>query len=91
MASLTYDLKELRAVADKACELAFAERENIPGAINWGDLGCHEAMRWENDMGDTGYTVTIEEASPGQQDLGLFIDHHLRVAGFHNVSIVFEW
>jgi hypothetical protein len=86
-----YDLKELRAAANKACKLAFEERANIPGAINWVDLGCHEAMRWENDQGDTGYTVTIEEASPGQPQLGLFIGAHLRASGFENVNVVFEW
>ena len=64
-----YDLAALRAAANRACELAFEEGAEIGGAVNWGDLGCHNARRYENDCGEIGYEVLIERASEVLQNL----------------------
>lgn len=86
-----YNLTALRDSAERACIAAFDKREKIEGAINWGDLHCNVAERYEDSSGGTGYRVYIEEASPDQPALGEFINGVLMKDGFDQVEIMFEW
>ena len=91
MTAPTYDLVALRAAANKACELAYEKKDDIEGAINWGDFGCYEARRYETDRGETGYSVSIEEASPAASKLMFFIMQELNRSGFENIEVQLEW
>lgn len=42
--------------------------DDVPGAINWGDLGCREVQEVINDE-RRWYRVIIEEADPSNPDL----------------------
>lgn len=86
-----YDLKELKAVANKACDSAIEERGDIGGAINWDDLGCTEVEHYASDLGTTGHRVYIEEAAPHETHLILFIGEKLEAAGYKNVEVVTAW
>lgn len=86
-----YDLDALRAAANEACVAAIGKCAEIKGAVNWGDLGCHEASRYETDRGETGYFVTISEASYNASDLMFFISRELKNSGFANIEVRLEW
>jgi hypothetical protein len=86
-----YDLKALRAAAEEACKKAVSQREAIGGAVNWADLHCYEARRYETDAGEIGYAVVIEEASPNSNGLSQFISDELHGKGFENVKVCLDW
>lgn len=58
------------------------------GAVNWGDLNVVEVLYYVNDRGDTGYTITIEEAAPGAK---LAMEVWERMGKPTNVEVVCEW
>ena len=91
MTDATYDLGQLYDAANKACEAAFENKIGITGAINWGDLGCTDARSWRNYLGETGYSVIIEECSPDAYELAQFIQTELENAGFEIIEIQLEW
>ena len=86
-----YDLAALRMCADEACDAAFKDESCRHDAINWGDLACVTAEHYNNDGGDAGYRVWIEEADPGAINLRNFILDHLAKAGFVDVDVITEW
>lgn len=87
---MAYELKALREAADQACDRAFSMTWHR-SAINWGDFGCVSAEHWNDDGGEEGYRVLLEEADPSNQEVGEFIAGELAKAGFHNIEVVFEW
>jgi hypothetical protein len=68
---MAYDLKALRAAADKACDAAF--NEDLDCCVNWGDFACVRAEHWADDEGGEGYRVCLEEADPSNREMGEFI------------------
>ena len=84
-------LTELKAVANRACEAAVKEKQNIAGAINWADLCCVRAEYAYGDSGGEFLRVYVEEASPGEEELQRFIANHLEGCGYPAVSVVTEW
>lgn len=84
-------LAALRVLTDEACEAAFNFRDQIDGAVNWADLSCVAAERYETDLGETGVRVYIEEADPGASALRAFVAQQLAVAGHPNVEVITEW
>jgi hypothetical protein len=91
MIDAPYDLRKLYDAANKACEAAFEKRTAIVGAINWGDLGCTDARSWTNHLGETGYSIIIEECSPDAYELAQFIQAELEKDGFKIIDIQLEW
>lgn len=85
------DLNVLKRSADKACEMAFKDRHRIAGAINWGDLGCTLAERYQDHTGRIGFRVIIEEAAPDAHELQEYIAERLAEMGTPDVEIVTEW
>lgn len=85
------NLHELKSCAEDACQLAQEKRDAIPGAINWGDLGCVGARHWVDEYGTHGLSVYIEEASPGSYELQQFIQGHLVANGWTDVEVNIEW
>lgn len=88
---MPYDLAKLRQATDKACNAAFDEPERIDEPINWADLGCTSAERYETDDGDTGHRVYIEEAAPNCVNLIAYVQGKLTAAGFDYIEVITEW
>jgi hypothetical protein len=90
----TEQLKELRAVTDRAIETVRASwtgcRNQV--TVNWADLRCTEAAWIVTDFGGDGRVqVTVEEASP---EVSLFRDAvsaALAQSGWPDVSVLTEW
>lgn len=85
------DLTMLRRAADQACEMARTEPHRPAGAINWADLSCTRAERYQDDSGEIGYRVLIEEADPGAIKLIKCISDNLAEMGCPGVEVVTEW
>jgi len=85
------DLAELRSCAEDACQAAQEKREAIGGAVNWADLGCVDARKWQDCWGNEGLTVYIEEASESAVNLQSFVSEYLRDRGWRGVEVVTEW
>jgi hypothetical protein len=60
-------MKELRTKADAAIDAIPEADHQDMGAVNWADISTCEVRWWINDFGQTGFTVTLEEASPGSK------------------------
>lgn len=87
-----YDLKELFAAADKACEIAYENRNRMPdSSVNWGDYHCASAERIEDQDGCISYRVQIEEASPDNYEVQKYMGERLAEMGFPDVEVVTEW
>lgn len=84
-----YDLKALRKCADAATDAAHLVDGSINWCVNWGDLSCISAQKYDNDDGNAGYRVIIEEASCYY--LATFIESYLAEHGFHDVEVITEW
>lgn len=84
-------LHNIKEAAESACEVAYINRNELCGAINFSDLHCTEAIYYLTETGLEGYYVTIEEANPTAQELKDFITCRLYDAGFKNVEIRLEW
>lgn len=84
------ELQRIVEAAEGACVAALADK-SIKGAINWGDLHCHEARRYINQRGEIGIEVHIEEASESAYELQQFIGEFLRKEGISGVEVHTEW
>lgn len=89
--SVEFDLTMLRRAADEACEMAITEPHRPAGAINWADLSCTRAERYQDDSGEIGYRVLIEEADPGATELHAYIAGRLAEMGCPDVEVMTEW
>ncbi len=63
--------------------------EYVPGAINWGDLGCCEVQEVINDM-HRWYRVIIEEADPSNPALHAAVLAGLAALGWDTDDIEIE-
>lgn len=63
--------------------------EDIPGAINWGDLGCREIQEVINDE-HRWYRVVIEEADPANPALHTAVLAGLAALGWDTDDIEIE-
>ena len=81
--------KTVEEILEELGSLKQPERDRF-GAINWGDLGCIEVRWFKSDLGDEGYSVLIEEASPYSK-LGENVKRMLRERGFPDVEVNTEW
>ena len=87
---MIHNLDTLKRVANQACERVLAER-CVDDAFNKADLRCVTAERYENDLGETGYRVYLEEAAPEAVELRRFVCDHLATAGYPGVEVITEW
>jgi hypothetical protein len=88
---MEFDIAVLKQAADKACEMAYEDRRLIAGPVNWGDLGCTMAERYEYHTGRIGYRVLIEEAAPEAQGLQEYIAWKLDEMGCPGIVVLTEW
>lgn len=58
--------------------------------VNWADLRCIDARRWEDADGDTGHTVTISEADPCASEFAQAVAQALGTK-WGNVDVMTEW
>jgi|PlaIllAssembly_1097288.scaffolds.fasta_scaffold05989_11 hypothetical protein len=65
----------------------------VPGAINWGDLRCVDALKMQSvhDTKANFYQVEIEEADPGAWELHEHVSKALAERGFYHVQVVTAW
>lgn len=82
-------LNALKKCASEACDAAY--NANINGAINYADLECVSARRFEDDEGEVFYSVVIEEADPRNYDFHVFVVEYLKVHGYDGVEVITEW
>jgi hypothetical protein len=88
----TYDLKALRAEADRATDMAYNhDWGDARVCVNWGDLCCVSAEHYVTEEGDEGYRVYIEEAAPSNYEFQDFVRAKLDAAGFTGVEVITEW
>lgn len=87
--SIIQGLQSLRILVDNLLDAA--SLSDIPGAINWGDLGCYEVQYVLNDRNDVYLRVLIEELDPNNPALLEYLNRGLTEAGFNNVDIDFSW
>jgi len=71
--------------------MAIKDPRRPAGAINWADLSCTRAERYQDDSGEIGYRVLIEEADPGAIELIEYISDKLAEMGCPDVEVVTEW
>lgn len=91
MEILQTKLIRLQSDANEACRRAIEAKNEIGGAVNWADLCCVDAMKVVNVDGEEWFIVNIEEASPSEHKLYLFISDELRALGWENVEVRLEW
>lgn len=82
-------LGDLRHLVDNLLDTA--DYNNIPGAINWGDLGCREAQYVFDDSYHVYLRVLIEELDPNNPALLEYLNRGLVEAGYTDVEIEFAW
>lgn len=78
----------LRKAAEDSLAAIPKEDWHAQGAVNWGDIGVREVRYWLNDQGETGYTISLEEAAPGSK---LCQTIYEEMGAPENVEIVCEW
>lgn len=81
----------IRATAEQACAEAFEHRNDIDGAINWGDLHCAEVGCVIREDGQIYYRVVIEEAAAGSSELIAFIQTEFTKHNFERIEVETEW
>ena len=89
--NMEFDLTVLKRAANEACKMAFEARFDINGPINWGDLGCATAERYQDEAGRIGFRVLIEEAAPEAHELQEYIACGLAEMGCLDVEVLTEW
>jgi hypothetical protein len=88
---LDRELSVLRKVVNVILEEARASPTKICGPINWADLRCVQAERYETDEGDIGYRAIISEAAPDAYALHMHLSTRMAEQGIFDVEIVTEW
>lgn len=81
-------MRELRAAAEAALAAIPKTDWGNMGAVNWGDIGICDVRWWCDERGQSGYTVTLEEAAPDAK-LGLTIWKAMGEP--QDVEVVCEW
>lgn len=82
-------LRKLRAAVD---EIVLAMKpEDFPGAINWGDLGCHSVALCVDEDGHVELSVVIEEADQSETAFCFYVADQLRARGWGDVLVETEW
>lgn len=89
---MKHNLKELKQVTTRCCKLASGARRTFENAaVNWADLQCTCAEYYIDDLGDTGYRVYVEEASPDNAEVAKFIADELALHEYKDIEISLEW
>jgi hypothetical protein len=78
----------LQSATYEVLSVARAKRDEIDGAINWGDLACVDVSV---SLLDDQVTVWIEEASPDATELHQFVSSALDKMGHSAICVVTEW
>lgn len=89
LAELPHVLTLLKIATDAAIDRA--NKDDIQDAVNWSDLGCRRAEHFEDDAGNAGWRVWIEEAAPEATELQNFVSGDLAEHGWPGVEVVTEW
>lgn len=58
--------------------------------VVYSDLRVVTVRKWEDEVGDYGYTVVVEPASPGS-GLSLYMVNKLEELGWMGVEVVVQW
>ena len=82
-------LRRLHAAVDNI--IALMKPDDFRGAINWGDLGCRDALIGVNEDGRLCYRVLVEEAAPGESEFCAHIERELAKRDWPNVEVRTEW
>ena len=81
----------LRNAAETALADAKTIKNDFDDAINWGDLRCVRVLHWEDDSGDSGFTVEIEEAAPDAGEFRRWIAESIEENTGISAEVVTEW
>lgn len=84
-----YNLEALRKCADDATDAAMRDPDSKNWCVNWGDIACVSAQKFNDDGGHEGYRVVLEEASC--YHLSQFVKEYLEQRGFVGVEVITEW
>lgn len=85
----TVKLQALRNAVDNIC--ADVDPQAFDEPINWGDLGCVEAIYYLADDNSQGYRVYIEELAPDCYQFRAYVEKKLAEAGWPNVEVNLSW
>lgn len=83
------EMETIKLVANQA--IKDADSNDFKEAINWGDLSVVDVRWFESLEGNSGYEVSIEEASPDCHKFRAYIRDVLKGYGFPDVEIKTEW
>lgn len=73
-------------------EIKNNNKEGLEGEpINWGDLGCINAERYEDMAGNKGFRVYVSEASEDAHKLKSLVCDMLGEYGYTNIEVITEW
>lgn len=87
--AIAAQMERLRKHTDMLCG-TFSPAD-IPGAINWGDLGCVAANYCIDNDGREFYQVIIEEAAEENPALERAIREALQRDGWEHVGVIITW
>lgn len=80
---------DLQATVDRI--IATMKYADLPGVINWGDLGYRDALIGVDDDGLLRCQVVVEKAFLGKAAFCRHIERELAEKGYPNVEVCTEW
>ena len=81
----------MRRVVANAIAKAKAMRQEFDEPINWEDLQCTRIVHWMDDLGDDGFIVEIEEASPDALEFQHWVKEYIKEELNIDVDVVTRW
>ena len=84
------DFLVVRTLAEAALENAKTHQDRFETQIDWNHLAVTLVRRWEDETGEHGYELLIQQASDVAWDLQEFIEERMAEAGI-SANVVTEW
>ena len=81
----------IRQLATDALRAAISDGACLAEPINWHSVRVSSVQYFEDDHGESGYTVIIDEASPSCSNLQLFVAKRMLEAGLGSIEVRTEW
>ena len=84
------DFLVVRTLAEAALEEAKTQVGRFETFIDWDHLAVTLVRRWEDETGEHGWEILIQQASGDAYDLQEFVEERMSEAGI-SAHVVTEW